>query len=590
MRSRVLLEPLEDRILLSFLPPVNYGVGTSPEAVAIGDFNHDGVLDLATANFGSNDVSVLLGKGDGTFASAVNYNAGSAPDSVIAGDFRHDGILDLAEANAYSDNVSVLLGNGDGTFKAPVSYPAGGRSVYVAAGDFDGDGILDLVVVNNSTNNVSVLLGNGNGTFERGHTYAVGESPVAPVIGDFNRDGKLDLAVVNAGSNSLSILLGKGDGTFENAVPYAVGSVPNSVVAGDFTGNGVLDLAVANEGSNDVSVLLGNGDGTFRPKVDYPAGMRPVSVVAADFNHRGTLDLAVSNADDNSLSVLAGDGDGTFQSKVDYALGFSPGFLAVAELDQNGYPDLVVPCPNGNGVYILLNQPVATHFLVTAPASLTAGSPFSFTVTALGPANTITTGFSGTIALSSSDGLDLLPSAYTFTTADQGVHTFSGVTLFSDGVRSITASDNGITGTAVIVVNPAAAGALYVNAPDTVMAGTPLDLTVYAYDAFGNFARGYTGVVSFSSSDSSAILPSNYHFTPADAGIASLPGATLFTQGVQYITVQDNLGLSDTISVNVTLPPSGGASAGWLFIWSVEKSRSLRLEAGSAASPSHGSP
>src|SRR5438309_1008824 len=132
LRSRLCLEQLEERDLLSFLPPVFYGTGTEPEAVAIGDFGHQGILDLATANFGSNDVSVLSGKGNGTFRSAVNYRAGSAPNFVAAGDFSHNGILDLAVANAYSDDVSVLLRNADGTFKAPVRYPTGARAVYVA--------------------------------------------------------------------------------------------------------------------------------------------------------------------------------------------------------------------------------------------------------------------------------------------------------------------------------------------------------------------------------------------------------------------------------------------------------------------------
>jgi hypothetical protein len=578
--SRPTLEQLEDRNLLSFLPAVFYGAGTQPQSVAFGDFSHQGFLDLATANFGSNDVSVLSGRGNGTFRSAVNYPAGLAPNFIVAGDFNRDGILDLAEANAYSDNVSVLLGNGDGTFKAPVSFPTGARTVYVATGDFNGDGILDLAVANQVSSTVSILIGKGDGSFRSAVNYSVSGHPVAVAIGDFNGDGKPDIAVVNGGSNTLTILLGKGDGTFQSPVSYPTGINPNGVAAGDFNGDGFLDLAVANQGTNNVSIFLGNGDGTFQAKVDYPTGLRPVSVVTADFTHRGKLDLAVSNGDGNSVSLLTGNGDGTFQPKVDYPVGASPGFLAVADLNNDGYPDLVVPSLSDNGVYIILNQPDATHFQIVAPLTITAGSPFSVTTTALGPSNAIATGYTGRVSFSSSDGFATIPSTYVFTAADNGVHTFDGVRLFSAGVRLITASDGKITGITPVVVNPAAAAAFYLDAPASVVAGTSFDMTVYAFDAYGNFASGYNGMVSFSSSDPSAVIPPDHVFSRAEGGIASFPGeATLLSQGVQSITVQDKLGLlSDTASITV-LPanaPPGRIRTDWLFAWLVEKSGSRK--------------
>src|SRR5215831_8915408 len=179
----------------SFQAPQSFGAGGHPYSVAEGDFNGDGILDLAVANqiFFDGTVSVLLGNGDGSFQAAQSFSAGSNPVSVAVGDFNGDGILDLAVANAIliDDTVSVLLGKGDGSFEAAQSFGAGGSPVSVAVGDFNGDGILDLAVANNIYINgtVSVLLGKGDGSFQAAQSFGVGSSAFSVVVGDFNGDG-----------------------------------------------------------------------------------------------------------------------------------------------------------------------------------------------------------------------------------------------------------------------------------------------------------------------------------------------------------------------------------------------------------------
>jgi VCBS repeat protein len=198
---------------VSFIEHRDFAVGAFPTSVAVGDFNGDGVQDLAVANFNSNNVSVLLGNGDGSFQAARNFGVGFNPVSVAVGDFNCDGVQDLAVANFNSANVSVLLGNGDGSFRAAQNFAVGTLPSSVAVGDFNGDGVQDLAVANSGLEevsgsaNVSVLLGNGDGSFQGARNFAAGSLPYSVAVGDFNGDGLPDLAVANAYSNNVSVLI-----------------------------------------------------------------------------------------------------------------------------------------------------------------------------------------------------------------------------------------------------------------------------------------------------------------------------------------------------------------------------------------------
>ena len=282
--------------------------GSDPEGVVVGDFNGDGNLDLATTNWPSGTIGILLGSGSGGFTTTTVSSGGNWPDAIAVGDFNHDGKLDLAVANGNSNTVSILLGNGNGTFSAPATYSTGGSWPQgIAVGDFNGDGNLDVVVSNFGSGNVGVLLGNGDGTFGPATTYSTGGTwPMGMAVGDFNGDGKLDLAVANQSSGTVGVLLGNGKGGFSAATTSSTGgTTANQVAIGDFNKDGIPDLVVTNGGSGTVGLLLGNGDGTFAPVTTYSSGGSGTYWVAvADFNGDGSSDLAVGNQSSNTVGVM----------------------------------------------------------------------------------------------------------------------------------------------------------------------------------------------------------------------------------------------------------------------------------------------
>jgi ankyrin repeat protein len=362
-----------------FAPAVNYGTGDAPHSVFCADLDGDTDLDLAVANSGSDNVSILKNNGDGTFQGAVNYGAGDGPWSVFCADLDGDTDLDLVVVNSVSDNVSVLKNNGDGTFQSAVNYGAGNAPLSVFCADLDGDKHLDLAVVNSYSDSVSILKNNGDGTFQSAVNYGAGDGPSAVFCADLDGDGDLDLAVANSGSDDVSILENNGDGTFQSAVNYGVGDAPLSVFCADLDGDTDLDLAVANSYSDSVSVLKNSGDGTFQSAVNYGAGNAPLSVFCADLDGDTYLDLAVVNWNSDNVSVLKNSGDGTFQSAINYETGDGPSSVFCADLDGDTDLDLAVANYYSDNTSILLN-------LTQLPGN---SPPYSFSL--LAPADAETT-------------------------------------------------------------------------------------------------------------------------------------------------------------------------------------------------------
>ncbi len=369
-------------------------VGTNPNNAGVGDFNGDGIADLAVPNPGSNNVSILLGDGKGGFAPMPPVEVGSTPLGVSVGDFNGDGIADLAIANFDPNNVSILLGNGNGTFREATGSPVavGVNPDFVAIGDFNRDGIADLAVTDSGDATVSILLGNGSGGFtEVQPRVAVGSVPRDMAVGDFNGDGIADLEVANQGSNTVSILLGKGDGTFDTS-QVAVGTSPFGVAVGYFNNDGFADLAVANFNDNTVSILLGDGHGTFTQAPGSPiaVGNVPRSVSVGDFNGDGIADLAVTDSNDNEVRILLGNGLGGFTQAQwsPVAVGGRPYGVSVGDFNGDGIADLAVVNLVSDTVSILLNQVTQTSTaMVTGVSVPGSGTTHNVTATYAGDTN-----------------------------------------------------------------------------------------------------------------------------------------------------------------------------------------------------------
>jgi hypothetical protein len=583
---RPAVEGLEVRDVPAFVAPVSYATGTTPAAVAVGDFNGDGRDDMAvaSASVAGGTVGIMISNADGTFQPRVDYPAGSVPVDVTAGDLNGDGKLDLVVAGA---GVSVLLGNGDGSFAAPVSY-AGGAPNSVKVGDFNNDGKADVAAVSGSfvaSGGAALYLGNGDGTLQTPLTYSMPGNNINLVIGDYNRDGNLDMATSNTTSvGTISVLKGRGDGSFDPVQSYPAFSAPVYLGQGDFNHDGYIDFAVPNSYSaTSMSVIMNNGDGTYAPPHTYGIAQTGYEIEVADFNNDGNQDFAVRGASQYMVSL--GKGDGTFYPSVSYATPTGK-FESGTHGDFNGDGAVDLAYPTGTGVVVVSNDNAdaqnlagAVTFRVDAPATTTSKSVLPMTITAVDANGNVATGFRGVVYISSSDPAATTAAGYAFnpldagipyvfTAADAGTHTFTGaIRLVTGGNQTVKASaPNMAMGTASVLVTGQVT-ALTFSAPAATNAGDTVNVTVSALDTTGAPATGYTSQVHFTSSDALAGLPADYTFTPDDGGTHTF-AVTLKTAGSMFVKATE-VGGTITGGATVTVAPlaatnfvlAGGAGA-----------------------------
>jgi FG-GAP-like repeat/Abnormal spindle-like microcephaly-assoc'd, ASPM-SPD-2-Hydin len=234
---------------------MDYPTGASPAGIVVGDFNRDGKLDLAVANYQTNTISILLGNGDGTFRTGTDAITTEGPIAVAAADLNGDGKLDLIVATpGYTqteNDVTVLIGNGDGTFQAAQDYPVSGAPAAVTLGDFNNDGKADLAVANRGSDALTILLGNGDGTFRPATDQSAAGALDAVAIGDFNRDGYLDVGGSYAGGSSASAFISQNSGQPTAVLSPASVTFPLTIVG---RSSAPLPVTLSNTGTGTLNI------------------------------------------------------------------------------------------------------------------------------------------------------------------------------------------------------------------------------------------------------------------------------------------------------------------------------------------------
>ena len=333
-----------------------------------GDFNNDGKADIVSprgdVGIRPGVVSVITGKGDGTFDVSRGHRFNVGATSLAVADFNGDGRSDVTSTFSFSPSVGFSLGTGDGGLWHDVFYNVPGNGGWVTTGDFDGDGKADVAAAGIGTGfgTVTVFYGDGGGTVAR--TAAVSANALFLAAGNFNSDARSDLVTMN-GDGRVSIFLSTGPSTFAVAagspfnLPTGSTSIEISAVAvGDFNGDGRDDLAATNNTQNIVSIFLNDGAGrmTLSSTATVPIGtnFREKHLVVGDFNHDGRLDLVSSNGEESNVTAFLGDGAGglgmgtNFTSTSRNIGGNRALFMAVADFDGDMNPDLAVSNSNSS--------------------------------------------------------------------------------------------------------------------------------------------------------------------------------------------------------------------------------------------------
>ncbi len=337
------------------------------------DFNRDGLADMLFAqnNSSANTSSITIATATQSGLtlprmfpfSGSDSGSQSSPSAIASADLNGDGVIDLATTNFSSANVSLLPGRGRGEFGNPIAIPTGfdsGGAIDLAIRDFNRDGNRDLVVLSASANTIVVLLGNGRGEFSKSATLTVGPNARQLGVADFNNDGNLDL-IARTQAGGLALFTGNGQGGFtagQSGIGGNLGDFDQTFVIGDFNGDTNADLVLAdgNQAAPGPRLILlsGNGQGGFAaPKTILVEG-RYNLVAAADFNLDGKDDLAYLFG--SILYILLSTDEGSFAAPTQYPVGGDTRYVTVRDVNGDAKPDIIAAGQSSQGVYVLIGK------------------------------------------------------------------------------------------------------------------------------------------------------------------------------------------------------------------------------------------
>lgn len=371
-------------VTTSPVTPTSFTTGGSPVFVSAGDFNRDGRLDPVVANASDGTISIFPNETPGTtppavLATSVSFTSGNHPIAIAVGDFNGDGVSDVVVVNRNDNNVAVFLNLTPNSVVNPVFSTAalfgvGATPVAVAVGDFNADGKPDIAVANSAGNTVSVLMNlTTNGAvapvFAAAQTFTVGTSPSAIAVADVNRDGKTDIVVTDQTSSMVSILLNttpsnNAAATFLTDAEFATGGSPIAVALQDVNGDGVLDVVTANAGDNSVSVLVNaTATGTtalaFTPVHHFTLVGTPTALAVADLNGDGKREIVTAISSTSQIDVLVNSSSGgvvAFTGQATYNSPTAPASLFLFDANSDNKLDVAVVSPTANALAIEINQ------------------------------------------------------------------------------------------------------------------------------------------------------------------------------------------------------------------------------------------
>lgn len=352
---------------ITFSATNTVSTGTTPVSVIAADVNGDGKPDLISANFAASTIEVFTNNGGGIFGSNGVYAAGPAgasPYFVAAADVNGDGKIDLVTANYATNTLTVFTNNGKGVFGSNATLSVAiSTPECLALADLNGDGKPDLVCANgNNQNTLVVFFNNGSGDFTINATYGVGNGLQYVVAADINGDGHTDLISANYNDSTLTILTNDSTGYFPQNITVSVGTNPVAVAVADVNGDGKPDLISANATAKTLTVLTNRGFGNFGSNATINLVSSPTSLIAADLNGDGKPDLACTEAN-NSIQIFTNNGSGIFGSNTTITVAGIPQSLITADVNSDGVADFVTADRNLNLLTVLTQTGLARPLL-----------------------------------------------------------------------------------------------------------------------------------------------------------------------------------------------------------------------------------
>ena len=360
------------------------------------DFNGDGLMDLVVANRATNNVSVLLNAGDGTFLPAMHTDVGDTPRYVVAADFDGDGDVDVATPDYDGHVVSVLLNDGIGQMSLHAQHPFL-RPACIETADLNGDGLPELIVPHwnkaspkpsQSPALVTVLANRGGGDFEPVFPVEIDLQPRGIAVGDLDADGDPDVAISNLAGHNISILINKG-GALAPGTTFGVGKEPRYLAIGDLDGDGISDLAIVHKRFNELWIMINDGALGFTVSGVYPTSAGPHSVILADLDGDCDLDVVASNVLWPMAVDIYVNEESSFDGLVSLATQNGPAHVVAGDLDGDGVDDLAT-ANTGNGTVSVYMSDVAQQLCGPCPGDMNADGTVNVqdlveTITAWGP-------------------------------------------------------------------------------------------------------------------------------------------------------------------------------------------------------------